>query len=160
VIAKLRRRHARMIPALAIAAPLVLLVSLATRTPPAAAPAFPAPLAQTVSHAIPARALSIFDSALLWPGLALQTRVLVSGDQHYLELVPHRPLRAPDVLLYRSARPATGDALPDDVQLLGRFTGSHRQAFALDAGIPTSLWLYSLAHAEVVGRADLGEARR
>ena len=149
-----------MISALAVAAPVVFFAALAARTPPAAAPAFPAPLTRSTSHAVPRNALPVFDSALLWPGLALRTRVLVSGDQRYVQLVPHEPVREPDVLVYASAAPAAGDALPDDARLLGRFAGSRAQSFALGTQTPDSLWLFSLAHGEVVGRANLREARR
>ena len=54
----------------------------------------------------------------------------------------------------------TGDRLPGDAQLLGRFGGSRTQGFPLKTGTstPASLWLFSLARGEVVGRADLSGA--
>ena len=98
MIAKLRRRHRRMINALAVVAPVVFFAALAARTPPATTLTFPAPLASGLSDAVPPDALSVFDSALLWPGLAVQTRVLISGDARYVELIPHEPVREPDML--------------------------------------------------------------
>ena len=127
-----------------------------------AAPAFPAPLAAEFSTAVPRGAVPVSASALLWRGLSVQTQVLALGDARFVELTPHEPLRAPNGLLYASKTPAAGDRLPADARLLGRFGGSQTQGFALGTGTrtPTSLWLFSLARGEVVGRADLTGAAR
>jgi hypothetical protein len=160
VIAALRRRHARAIGALATAAPIVVLAALVARTPVPVAPDFPAPLANELRTPVPPAALTVAASDLLWRGLPILTRVLALGDTRYVELTVNEPLRAPDLLLYGSAAPAAGNQLPTDARLLGRFGGSRTQGFALGTSSPTSLWLFSLAHGEVIGRASLAGAAR
>ena len=160
MIARLRKRHARMAAALAVAAPCVFVAALTSRVAPVELPNLPPALGQAVSHFVPAGALPVFESALLWPGHRLHTRVLLSGKHQILELTAAEPLRAPDVLLYASNAGVTDAALPAGAQLLGRFAGSRPQHFALGERVPASLWLYSLAHGEVIARADLAGAQR
>jgi hypothetical protein len=147
-----------MLAGVTVVAPVALAVALVARTPPASAPDFPAPLraaARARTARPPAAALSLFESALLWPGLRLRTRIFLQDDRRFLELAPDEALRSPDVLLYASDAPAAGDALPADARLLGRFGGSRPQTFALDVPRAASLWLFSLAHGRVLSRADL-----
>jgi hypothetical protein len=159
VIASLRHRHRQLIAGLALAAPVAIVAALAARNPPVSTPAFPAPLAREFSPVVPEDALPVLESALLWPGLSVQTRVLTDAGALYLELMPHEAVRAPALMLYASMASAADASLPADARLLGPFAGSHKQAYALGPNSPASLWLFSLAHGEVVARASLAAIR-
>ena len=160
MIARLRRRHARMVTALAVLAPAVVIAAVVARQPPASQAVLPSPLEREMVKVYPSKPFPLHESALTWPGLKLHTKIWLHDERRYLELSPHEPLRSPDVLLYASEQPAGAKALPNDARLVGRFAGSRAQTFELPAELPASLWLFSLAHGEVLGSADLGSIHR
>lgn len=156
----LRRGRARALGALAVFAPLTFFTALAVRSPPASTPMLPAALLAPGTVPLPDPVRPIFESALVWKGLPIQTRVVVAKGRQFLELDPHVPIRAPSLLLYRSNQPGSGPDLPGDAQLLGHFGGSEIQHYELDSPTPASLWLFSVADGAVLGSGDLARAVR
>lgn len=158
MIASLRRRHRGMTLALAVVAPAAFVTAIAVRPEPTRQAELPAPLVR----AAPATASStvVLESDALWQGRSLHTRVLTAGDRYQLELAADEPLRAPDVLVYASAATTEDAVLPPDARLLGRLGDGTPRVLMLGHAIPERLWLFSLAHGEVLAHADLGGAAR
>lgn len=158
--AGLQRWHALALGSLAVIAPLTFVTALTVRSLPASTPTLPAALRAPGTAQLPDPVRPIFESALVWKGLPIQTRVVVANGRQFLELNPHVPIRAPSLLLYRSNQPGSGPDLPGDAQLLGHFGGSAIQHYELDSPTPASLWLFSVADGEVLGSGDLARPPR
>lgn len=156
MILPLRRRHRRMILALALVLPALYVGALAAR--PSPPPALP--LTGVVSGAPPLGASLAGQWPDLWMGLPITTRLLVAPDLgRWVEIAPRRDLEVPGPLLYWHPGPAAGGGLPPDAVLLGPLAAGAPRAFRLPleaAGGELLLW--SLEHGELVGRATLPPA--
>jgi len=158
VIRPLRRRHLRMIGALAIATPIGFAAGLWARLD--RAPARPLPGAVAAGSLALGR--TFLDEEGLWGGTAIRTRIGESSAPGeaaavVLELTPAADLRAPDLLVYWSASEAAGTGLPDDALLLGPLAATGPARFVLPAAARGGgrLIVYSLAHGRLVAAAGL-----
>lgn len=84
-------------------------------------------------------------------GVPVKARFSQTGE--FVELVSTRDIAAPDLFVYWApAEPLTSE-LPDRARLLGAFLPQRTQVYRMreDERGKGFLWIYSLAHREVVG---------
>lgn len=158
MIRPLRRRHRRMMAALAVTLPLAFIAGIAARKSiPAMAEIPPAirPAAPEFSH-------RIFEQSDLWGQLDIITRVYADSlppTRLAVELHPQRYLKHPDVLVYWSAGAAgAAKAPPQEAFLIGVLSGREKGRFLLPApALETdgSVILYSLAQQQRIATAAL-----
>ncbi len=137
MIAPLRRRHATLLPSLALVATAVLAFAVGSRssTPSVSPDAERSPSGRELTTS--------------WEGPTIRTRLSSEGE---LWLQSEETLSAPDLLLYWLPE-APSDALPVDARLLGPWNGSGQDAFDLPSeALERSghLLLFSLGHGELV----------
>ena len=173
MIAAHRRRH-RI--AMLLLAPITLGLAAAavlSRPPAPLVDSIPAILASAPGLADAARIGGVGTGDSLWQREDLfaawpvrLTAYRVAGHAapvaaYAIDLKLLRPLIKPDVLVYWSphVEDGQGGKLPEDIHLLGRVGGTAWQRFAIPAHeIPVAsgaLYLYSLGHQELIGRAVL-----
>ena len=150
MIQPLRTVHRLAFVALAFVLPVVIVAGLAVRRPRLASGSSPVRL--------PASAQLLRDSGTLWPKHVMRTEFYTDsshpGDIEVL-LVPAEELNEPDLLLYWSMEPPSGDPLPAGARLMGPFiTG---KPFALPLSVRGSgyLVLFSLPHQTVFDTAKV-----
>ena len=149
MIAPLRRRHLRLVVALAIVAPVVLLAALDARPPAATTDSIPAALAERDPR--PSSSPD-FESSEVFEHQNLRLRAWLQSDGAILSLEAESPLTAPDLLLYGSPQAAeSGASLPAGAVFLAAVPGHGERAFVVPPGAPTDhLLLFSLAWGQVV----------
>lgn len=161
MIRPLRVRHRRWSLALALLLPIGLVAALAIRPAPPAVEPLPAALGSAPEPDVPGRPIAGWGD--LWQGETLSTRVtLAPGGARRLDLVPHAPLAAPDLLVYWTPRTASATAvgapLPPGSRLLGGFDGTDgalRLPLPAEATAGGRLILFSLAWGETIATAEL-----
>lgn len=152
MIARLRRRHRRMVLGLAFAAPLVLAAALLSRT---VVPADDTLARAVAAQLVPPDAVPLERHVVTVGAQPVELAVHAADTQAPARLViergePHAS-SPPDVLVYwqsqtPAARPAT------DAHLLGRWAPHRRNVYALPAGTARgAVVFYSLAQDAIVG---------
>ena len=153
MIAPLRKLHRRGLPILAVGSFALIGAALAVRTD------------------MPAQSLESSDGGNaagleldgIWGELSIETRAWnPSSRRRLVSLRPRVDLRSPDVLVYWTEPPTKLDKRPADAVLLGKLSGVEQRTFVLPEASGNSmgaLYLYSLAHAEVLAAASLGAPR-
>jgi len=150
MIQPLRTAHCFAFVALAFVLPVVIVAGLAARRPRLASGLPPAQL--------PASAQLVRKSGTLWPKHAMRTEFYSDSEgpgEIDVVLIPAEELNEPDLLLYWSMDPPSGDSLPAGARLVGPFiTG---KLFALPPSLSGSgyLVLFSLAHQTVFETAKV-----
>lgn len=142
-----RRLHRRIFLGLTLVLPAALGVALAARTPTPAMEAVPLAMAEPGPVGPP-------DQVLAWAGLPLRAERWTGAG--LVRLSADEPLRVPAPLVYWSAGPPAGGALPPDARLLAPFSDAAPQTLRLPAPGGTLL-LYSAADGAVRGALELGE---
>jgi hypothetical protein len=157
MIAPLRRRHVRIFLVLILLLPVAFALALAARP-------------QIANGAQPEaddgeRGRLLYERTDLFPEEAITVRVRASaGGTRHLAFDPMSAIRTPDTLVYwlpgRSQPEPSSDppsrALPPDAILLGPLHHTGAGGYRLPADtVAGQIVLYSLAHQEVVGQADL-----
>lgn len=151
MIARLRRRHRRLVILLALAAPLLLALGLMGRRPLFRVDALPN--FSQEDHFAAAQILAERDDLFEHP---ISLRLLSLEGHRGIELRAIRSLRAPDILVYWSARDDPDRALPEGAHLLGRLQGLAPCRAALPEGARGGLViLYSLGHTRRLDSAPL-----
>ena len=150
MIQPLRTEHRLAFLALAFALPVVIVVGLAARRPRLASGAPPVQL--------PASARLIGKSETLWPKHAMRTEFYTDSDRPgeiEVLLIGAEELNQPDLLLYWSVDPPSGDSLPAAARLMGPFITE--KPFALPPSLSGSGYfvLFSLAHQTVSDTAKV-----
>ncbi len=158
MISRLRSRHLRVLAALALLLPVGFAAGLLARTE------IPSTDGPAPGQSVVQSGHLLWESATLWGELPIVTRRLAGGPPpggNSIELEVGDDLRRPDLLLYWSLSGVEGDGIPADAYLLGTVGGSGLHRFDVPEGRRDTgdLVLYSLAHQEIVGRADVGAAR-
>lgn len=154
----LRRRHLFIFTVLLLLLPTAFWAGFHYRQPAAVSRPLPSNL---VPRALP-EGTELISISATWDLPTLESRFHRStqGDL-FVELIPHDDLQQPDLLLYWSQQPSPdGKDLPSPASLLGAYSGSRAQAFALPALARQSggtLLLYSLAHRQVFSSLHLPE---
>ena len=150
MIQPLRTAHRFAFVALAFVLPLVIVAGLAARRPGLASGSPPVQL--------PDSAHLIRKSEALWAKHPMRTEFYSDSDcpgESYVVLIAAEELNEPDLLLYWSMDPPSGDSLPAGARLVGPFiTG---KLFALPPSLSRSgyLVLFSLAHQTVFDTAKV-----
>lgn len=160
MIRRLRRRHRAMTAAMALGAPLVLLVGLAVRPTSVALERLPAELAAPgEAAAAPAGPLGAGWSPL--PVDAPAARLVEGGALVRIQ-VPEA-WDEPDVLAYRHDGATAGaTGLPADARLLGSLAGRHAvtlrwsEAGDGEEGGRGTLYLFGLARGELLATLEPG----
>lgn len=146
MITPLRRRHRWLAPGAFGLALVGLGVALAAR---------PTAFVEAARHARESTGISVRDGAIL---VSTDGRCAVAYERALARLwvVPHEPLDAPDLLVYRADEAGVGDALPTHARLLGPASSTATTSFdlGLEPG-PGFIVLYSLGHAARVDAFDL-----
>ena len=157
VIRSLRKRHLATFSLLVVALPLVFGLSLSVRKEPANVKQLP----RFYSEDLPFPVL-LDEQEHSSDVLQITTRVIADREiptRLRLVLTMHKPMAAPDVLIYWSRTAVTpGDALPSQAHLLGHLLGTSFQHRALpDAAIHAdgNLIFYSLGHQKIMASAHL-----
>lgn len=156
MIRPLRRRHLRLIAALALVGPVVFIVGLRSR--------MPVPVMETLPFGMAEPAVTgRVDTVRIgesWFALTIGRRP--GTGEAALRLVPVRDslseradaaVAAPDVLVYWSEQPVD-EALPEGAWLLGPLRGERPAAFRVPVSLEGAdgfLVLYSLAHRQLLG---------
>lgn len=152
MIRPLRRAHRRIVTAVAILLPALVLVALAGRRPDAVEDSLPAPLGE-----IPPAGLVAGGPLTAAAGVELRSGRSADG-RRWIELRAREPLTHPDVLVYWSEPDpagATAARLPPAARLLGVLSDTRTRWLPLPGAAAGELLFYSLAHDELVGRAPL-----
>ena len=150
---RLRKRHQLMLTGLALLLPIGFGLALQAR------PEIPAGGGRiaALGPAVPQDGTTA--TQISWGELGIRSRYWAASQERaaVVQLTAAEDLALPDVLLYWSENKE--DALQGDEFLLGSFFGEQTQRYSLPAGATSTgrLFLYSLAHDEVVGTADLSE---
>jgi hypothetical protein len=161
MIHALRVQHLRTFVGLAVLLPAGLWAGLHARPALPRVDALPSDLASAQGfdgHAVETLATRTADFGALRVTMA---RVRAADGSDALELRPAAAVDVPDVLAYWSADTTGATRLPVGAILLGALGGAHARRFALPAAAasaPGRLYLYSLAHGELVGSAALVDA--
>ncbi len=158
MIRPLRRRHRRILTALAIVLPLAFVAGIASRKSiPAMAEIPPA-----IQTAAPEFTHRIFEQNDLWGQLNIITRVYADSlppSRLAVELHPQRYLEYPDLLVYWSAGAGSDAKIPpQEAFLIGVLSGREKGRFLLPApALETDglLILYSLAQQQRIAAAAL-----
>ena len=158
MIRPLRVRHRIIFLTLAAALPVAYAAGLLSRRPIAIMPSLPAALSDSTESGASGDWIEG-----LWGDLPLNTRIVSGSDGARIVLAPRRPIKRPSLLLYWTPLSdlPRGQGFPSSSVLLGAFSGVRIQAFpSPDWGDRASgtLFLYSLAHREVVAAARLPTA--
>lgn len=156
MIASRRRAHRFFVGALAPVALGMLFAGGSQRMPQNALPDLPRFAFASDGVGSVGSGTRLWEREDLFLGWPARVAAYAGGE---LELMPLRPLRQPDVLVYWAPGGAPSAALPADAHLLGRLGSPVVHRFRLpthaaqaDAG---ELVLYSLGHQEVVATATL-----
>ena len=149
MIQPLRIAHRFAFVTLAFVLPAVIVAGLAARRPR---------LASGSPPALPASAQLVRKSGALWPKHAMRTEFYSDSDRPGeidVVLIAAEELNEPDLLLYWSMDPPSGDSLPAGARLVGPFiTG---KPFVLPPSLSGSGYfvLFSLAHQAVFDTAKV-----
>ena len=150
MIQPLRTVHRFAFVALAFVLPVLIVAGLASRHPQVVPGSPPVQL--------PASAQLIRDSGTLWPKHSMRTEFYSDSSRPgeiEVVLIPTEDWNEPDLLLYWSTDPPSGDSLPAGARLVGPFiTG---RPFALLPSLSGSgyLVLFSLPHQTVFDTAKV-----
>ena len=154
MIQPLRTAHRFAFVALACVLPAVIVAGLAARSPRLASGSPPGQL--------PASAQLIRKSETLWPRHAIRTEFYSDSDRPGeidVVLTAAEELSEPDLLLYWSVDPPSGDSLPAGARLVGPLVA--RKFFVLPLSVSGSgyLVLFSLPHQTVFDTAKVEKLR-
>ena len=150
MIQPLRTVHRFAFVALAFVLPVVIVAGLAARRPRLASGSPPVQL--------PASAQLVRESGALWPKHSMRTEFYSDSSRPgeiEVVLIPTEDWNEPDLLLYWSMDPPSGDSLPDGARLVGPFiTG---KPFALPPSLSGSGYfvVFSLAHQTIFDTAKV-----
>ena len=149
MIRSLRRRHAGLVLGVAVIVPSVVLLALAARPSP--------PIMASLASPPATGSWTIVDS-----DGGLRALIEASGGREWLHLARDTTLVAPDVLVYWSPEPASGDEpFPPGAVLLGALGDPGTHTFNLPAReVSGVMLLYSLAHRSSVASLPLDRIRR
>ena len=154
MIQPLRTEHRAAFVALAIVLPVVIVTGLAARRPRLASGSPPVQL--------PASAQLVGKSGTLWPKHAMRTEFYSdSGRPGDIDVVltPAEEFNEPDLLLYWSVDPPSGNSLPAAARLVGSFIAG--KPFILPPNVDRSgyLVLFSLPHQTIFDTAKVERLR-
>jgi len=150
MIQPLRTVHRLAFVALAFALPVVIVVGLAARRPR---------LASGSPHVqLPASAQLIRKSGTLWPRHAMRTEFYRDSDRPgeiEVVLIGAEELNEPDLLLYWSVDPPSGDSLPAGARLVGPLIAGRPFVVPLSVSGSGYLVLFSLPRQTVFDTAKV-----
>lgn len=150
MIQPLRTAHRRIFSGLAVVLPAVIALGLSARRPMAAA--------VVMEPRTPASFYLLRKSEKLWRKHAILSEFFGESGKPsaiYVSLHPDHPLDEPDVLVYWSNDFVENDRLPQQAQLLGAFRVDKALPLPVNAEHQGRLFLYSLAHEQVVDVAKV-----
>lgn len=149
MIQPLRTVHRRAFVALAFVLPLVIVAGITSRHPP---------MPSTAAAVLPSSVSLVRKSNNLWSKHAMPTLFYSdSSRQGNIDVAvsPPEELNEPDLLLYWSVDPPSGNSLPASARLVGHFIKGQR--FVLPVSVERSgyLVLFSLPHQTVFDTAKV-----
>lgn len=150
MIQPLRTVHRHAFVTLAFVLTIVIVLGLASRH---ARPPFGAAAVQ-----LPGSAHLVGQSDNLWPKHAMRTEFYNDSNRlGSIDVVvsPPEGLNEPDLLLYWSVDPPSGDSLPANARLVGPFKARKSFALPLDVNRSGYLVLFSLPHQTVFDMAKV-----
>ena len=149
MIQPLRTVHRHGFVALAFALPMVIVAGIAARRPrpPSGGPAVQLP-----------GSAHLVNSGTLWPKQAIRTEFYSYSSRPGeidVVLIPAEELNEPDLLLYWSVDPPSGDFIPAGARLLGHFIAGKPFVLPLSVDRSGYLFLFSLPHQTVFETAKV-----
>ena len=150
MIQPLRTVHRFAVVALAFVLPVVIVAGLAARRPRLASESRPVQ--------VPTSAQLVGTSGTLWPKHAMRTEFYSDSSRPgeiEVVLIPTEEWNEPDLLLYWSADPPSGDALPASAWLVGSFIAGKPFVLRPNGDRSGFLVLFSLPHQTIFDTAKM-----
>ena len=150
MIQPLRTVHRLAFVALAFVLPVVIVAGIAARRPRLPSGSPPVQL--------PGSAHRGTKSGTLWPKHAMRTEFYSDSNRPGeidVVLIPAEELNEPDLLLYWSVNPPSGDSLPAGARLVGPFIAGTAFVLPLNSDRSGYLVLFSLPHQTVFDTAKV-----
>ena len=148
MIQPLRTVHRFAFVALAFVLPVVMVAGIARR--------HPRPGSEQPTMQLPASAQLVRKSGTLWPKRALRTEFYSDSrrpGEIEVVLIPAEEFNEPDLLLYWSAIPPSGDSIPASARLVGPLIVGKPFVLPLSVSGSGYLVLFSLPHQTVFDTA-------